>query len=1030
MSLCVRILSQLVIKLHYKAIWFIACVATVFFFSKHLTAQSSGLKITLESIEFDKSNFQISKYSDHYIDSLGFIWLANRDGCFRVTGKQAELIYSKRHFSSIQQSKSEYCEHIILDEVVTKVCIDDDSYRLSSVSKKSFQEIHYDSIAYDNFSINFLEHIKDMIMYPEETDLSDSSKIAFKRFEFKNEIASINYVNSISEATTAPKDAYVKLVELDSVYILFHEMAFFHFNKNGKLINKIVSNYPFIFYYGETYSIKDGQLYYLKKNKIYSYNFQSQREEIVFALDQYQLETLWEHRIHIFDRFIIISGSKQNLIIDRSTGEALEISSTLNDFKQAVSRKGSLLQINQISELRSNQFLLSIGNHLAILDISTQNAQNYKIPLKKGYNLITGVRGMALDRDKQLFVSYYNNIVRIDPKSRNPDITELIEQDEIKSKWNPFHLSIYKDKILSSSLILNSKGSRLLSLDNNPLFYNHAVHCISGDRAIILPWTIYNIHEYNFETEELEVNPLSEFLIDTDNDTNDLLEDSLNDGYWVLPELEGPVLLDKAYKETKFRVNQDVIDRCQEFYDLEYSDTTLYIGTRNALMELDLNTFQYSIFPFHNYFRQEPSECNEIFTVTNIDTDTLWLGTALGVYGFDKVNKQFLQLSDPTLFQDVEFNRASNLHVDSLVFLGSTTGLYRLPIGDIQWSIMDDEQNDFTLLDLVIKDGRQDLRNLNADHIIQLDSDDNFVQVNFGVDDYVNNPLYSWRLSERDTIWSEYTTQAYADVQDIPYGLSNFEVKFSYGYSDNNTDIQSIKLNRAKPFYLHLWFILACLILILIIAILFYRRIQSSTNQLVRKLNQVRTLERINRHDYLNYLEGLRNELLKSNSVPPKAFRSIMLKLDSTILSKEAESKEIQKTWFNCYLVVHDLIELYNELYRENQITLSGEKVIMINQNRSMSVKILENIISNIYKHSGRASSLKIGLDNDSLILHSDQKINTTTLLEINQKFEFPKPLQEARKGLELSSLLAFKAGIKIKYFPNDTGYEIRINSK
>ncbi len=998
----------------YKIVVSLLTVVAVHYIS---IAQNNSYDFEIEPSIFEVEGVLASQWQNHFYDKEGFLWFVNPSGCIRCLDYECYKVYNPYRFMEKRKHPSLEAKFHMNDSLLHYGYNENNHYFLNILDRST------DSIVYRN-------QLSDAYCSPQCVSFNGDDTVLLIDTILQNDIIYIEFINikKGKENKIVARDSLdhripfkelpIKTVVEEDQIMLFYHNSILVFNSLGVLLDELNTTSPLISAHGYCFDVYDENIFYVDLNNLLQYNLNSNLTDTLFDLSHDYNSVYRGVIINAFDDIIFGTSIDRDFIYSRKNHALEELTEYFDlQFAEYEGTYSKKRPISEISKLNDDHYLLTRGEKNYTLKIES----NYKAQ-EKAFKLNgKSIRGMCLDNHDMLLISYYSNLGLIDPS--DPLVKEKnffsAEVNYLK-QTNPYHLTLFDNTLISSTSILSP--DRESSVIPDQIINNHAAHIELDDTLHIYPWGAGHAYHY-VNKDDVSVSFIDSSLLN--QEISDAIYDSINFGFWVLPLNLGPYLIDRGAGGIVFKLDSLLDISKQEYYDLEFHNSSLYIGTYNAILEIKLKDLSTSLHHFPENFDVQP---RSVYSISAIGTDTLVLGTSHGIFGFDTNSEQYLIHSDSEYFKKYEFNRASNILVDSTLFLGSTTGLHCININDLEWDLIEEKRDSIFLFGAIFPNDTFYFLDHTPNQPLTIQTKNSTFDLIIGVPDYLKNYTYSWKIDRNDRAWSTKKKENILGIKDIPFGKSKLLVQASFEDLPNLSLTRSITLERKKPFYLTLWFLLLCIIFIFSLMILIYKSIRNYADEVNKKIDRIKTIERLGRHDYINYLEGIKAELQHKQTLDPKTFRSIILKLNGNILTKEVESSRIALSAFNVYPLVRKIIDLYNQLYPNKVISIKGSKHVIIHSNKNIVDMILENLISNIYKHGDLPCEISISQNQRTISLYTTQILSIEKINDINLILEYPKPLQKSKSGLELSSLLAKQIKLDIKFHPHDQkGYDISL---
>ena len=205
--------------------------------------------------------------------------------------------------------------------------------------------------------------------------------------------------------------------------------------------------------------------------------------------------------------------------------------------------------------------------------------------------------------------------------------------------------------------------------------------------------------------------------------------------------------------------------------------------------------------------------------------------------------------------------------------------------------------------------------------------------------------------------------------------------------------------------------------------------LKTKSELLIHRMEQSTSLFRIANHDYMNYLERLKVFVRESGKIDDITFQEIKLKLNDITFLSELQRMNKSKSTFNATFIIEDIFELYQKLYQNIDIHIDIQNLIVIRQNKAITSKILENLVSNSFKHTAKSNKLKISvsLSSENNLIY--KQFNPISTNDYNRILSHLNASDESLSGLSIIQKLAYSDEIVISPInePDSFIYKIQL---
>ncbi len=203
--------------------------------------------------------------------------------------------------------------------------------------------------------------------------------------------------------------------------------------------------------------------------------------------------------------------------------------------------------------------------------------------------------------------------------------------------------------------------------------------------------------------------------------------------------------------------------------------------------------------------------------------------------------------------------------------------------------------------------------------------------------------------------------------------------------------------------------------------------LKAKSELLIHRMEQSKSLFRIANHDYINYLERLKVFVRESGKIDDITFQEIKLKLNDITFLSELQQINKSKSTFNASFIIEDTFELYRKLYQNIDLQVDVQSLIVITQNKVITSKILENLISNSFKHTDKGNKLKISVSLSSENELVFKQFNPISNSDYNRILSHLSASDDSLSGLSIIQKLAYSDGIVISPINEPDSFIYRI---
>lgn len=435
---------------------------------------------------------------------------------------------------------------------------------------------------------------------------------------------------------------------------------------------------------------------------------------------------------------------------------------------------------------------------------------------------------------------------------------------------------------------------------------------------------------------------------------------------------------------------------------IEQLNNTLYVGTFNAgLWTIDISNTDNLV--ANNYDLSDGLPSMTIYSTLPDHENNLWLSTNSGIVKLEVAKKRFVTFSIAEGLQEEEFNRLAYLRTrDGKIMFGGINGVNMFDPKNINIHSETLEPEILSLtFDNPVSKQRNPIRAQSQGQLIRVESDQNFVSVEFFVPSYSEPRRYTlkYKLEDYEQAWNNVTNFNEVTYSNLPSGHYQFRLR-AEGINGDSKEA-TVSFYIAPPIWQTWWFIILSAIVIsfLVMTIIrSYIRKAQYDRQRLEILLKIRTaeierskeeLEILNQkkdlifsilsHDlrsplttlkgFLGYLITHAHELstdeLKRHAVNIKNSVTNSLDLiDNTLFWSLSQMGNIQysPTNFSLATILQKLQGLYQLTADKKRISLTVQcpDDIVVHGDENMVYVTLRNLVSNALKFTSEGKPVQI----------------------------------------------------------------------
>jgi two-component sensor histidine kinase len=248
------------------------------------------------------------------------------------------------------------------------------------------------------------------------------------------------------------------------------------------------------------------------------------------------------------------------------------------------------------------------------------------------------------------------------------------------------------------------------------------------------------------------------------------------------------------------------------------SDGIYWLATTSGLLMWNKQNGKYRL-----YTRKDGMASNNIYAVYEDALHRLWLSSDNGIILFNKVTGHINTYLKEHGVTNNEFNRVSHTRDgNGNIYFGTLNGVTAFNPDDFHPDINNSSGVALSVLSFEQFIGKTNrLEDKTADLVhtnnIILNPGDRFFNINFALltfNDAINSNYY-WKIEGVDSDWNK-IRDPFLRLSGLPFGKWKLRIKAQASDGINGRNELNFNILVVKPFYLHIWFILLCgLILIL-----------------------------------------------------------------------------------------------------------------------------------------------------------------------------------------------------------------------
>ena len=451
----------------------------------------------------------------------------------------------------------------------------------------------------------------------------------------------------------------------------------------------------------------------------------------------------------------------------------------------------------------------------------------------------TSIRGMCELPARQVFITSYNGIYRLDPLREEITRLPVVQADNGAPVYQYYHL-VYdsqRNGIWSGTEFHHNHFLDLATLTATKVPLDTA---FGGGRALL---RLDDDHLLIGGEERIERLHLPSRSFTSVNETGHFFRAScmirMRSGRLFLGTHTGIYEMNDSGKVLNlFDTASDVYRLKSDYiYDLhEDQRGRLWAATTGGLHCLNFAEESITI-----YTTEDGLPDMRVCGILEDAGGQLWLSTFHGLSRFDPYQGKFWNYFVEDGIADNEFNHTSKAHLSGgMMIFGGINGITCF----YPEQVAPPDENHFPLVLTNLatySEGGTDLvhRSAHLKNLKQLEfgPGNQFFRLEFALLDYVKpqHHLYSWYLEGWESDWQPPTTQNFLQYNNIPAGSYTLHLKAASANGTWSAQQIAIGVTVERAFYQTVWFVLLCLSLLFFVIYTWYRH----------RLNQVLKIERM-----------------------------------------------------------------------------------------------------------------------------------------------------------------------------------------
>ena len=678
-------------------------------------------------------------------------------------------------------------------------------------------------------------------------------------------------------------------------------------------------------------------------------------------------------------------------LLDEDRQKYQNLSEELIDVKKTYAKNNLSIEFKQFYKERNKENVFAL-THKNIYRIKRKapDLEKFYVPFHEGGADIS-IRQATKDSGGDIYVSYYGGIAKLDTANTILEPLSIKYPDQRKMHVS-YSLSQYKDHLYWNNIQVDKDGKA------QPLFgdlrYGHVMSFIQNDSLVVLPWDGNHIHIYDIGIDSAFVTPIDSIVYAEFGsrlvEISCYLKTENNDEIWIGTAFDGikKINLQGKYIDgfTKKSFFADLPGN--SIFDMQYVSDGIACAGHGGIYFVDTLSRNITIKRFQYVDKYGLITNRDIYNIEKIDELNWLLGTDRGLILFNLDNGKYTELQKDHPLSTIEFNRNASFKHGNYFYFGTTTGLYRFKLQELEWLDYRKEKQEVKILAAKATTAKSKTKALNSTfkNEFTIEPNSTNIELEFSYSSFQQDVYYSYNITGNEQDWSRYTTDNTFNIYSLPAGNHNLGVRISKNLTDADVVISHFKFFVKTAWYLSWW---AYLIYILVIGLLLYAFYRYRINQLLL-YQRLRTKISSDLHDDVGSLltaVAMQSELLSLKS--SEAERSKFNKLST--LSREAMGRMRDTVWAIDSRMdnVDSLIGRMKDFVADVD-EASGFKVYFSDKIENATKKMAPDVRQGIYlvfkealnnalKHSN-GDTIKINLSqndkNYQLVVHDNGKID------------------------------------------------------
>jgi signal transduction histidine kinase len=453
-----------------------------------------------------------------------------------------------------------------------------------------------------------------------------------------------------------------------------------------------------------------------------------------------------------------------------------------------------------------------------------------KVDAANNTSPLLSFRGVAEDKQNNIYASYYTGIVKKRPGDKN--FTSLAVKKYIFGDLiSTYSLSCWNNQLLWNNVSIDLANDSYKFLTGN-VFGGHCTQWLQHDTLWLFHWNSNKLHCYDLQKNNLTSYPIDDTVkrgSEMIHEMNDMIGDASGQNLWISTSYEGISLISKNGKLLKKYLQSDLGISDNAVTDLELDGNNLWFGCKDGLGLLNIPTGKSMIYKNPVTVNNGVLLNRTVFTIQPDTTGNFYLGSSYGLLWFNKTSKEFYNLPERHPMAEIEFNRASAFKAsDNRYYFGTTDGLYSFTAAELEFSGSSNSIRPIKLFMVSVFNNRK-----GAYHYISNDLDslqklvlqpfDNNIELSFAIPEFYKKVYFSYRVKGQSDHWTEYKPDNKVLLYGLLPGKYILEVKASTGLNDANASYYSLPIEMMQVWYKKTWIIALFVLMALMMIVVFLR---------------------------------------------------------------------------------------------------------------------------------------------------------------------------------------------------------------